>query len=171
MARGTTSDTGQPVAAKKNRLKLIMVVAVALLVSVGLSAAGTWFFLSKDRPQQEEGTIQPIIAQAKQQALYESLEPAFVVNFQTEGRTRYMQVSLALMARDEQQLAMLRSHMPALRNQLVMLFSSQDFAQLNTPLGLDMLKQKVTATVQELAVREVGVPVVEQVLFTNFVMQ
>ena len=170
MARGTTSDTGQPVAAKKKRLKLIMVVAVALLVSVGLSAAGTWFFLSKDRPQQEEGTIQPI-AQAKQQALYESLEPAFVVNFQTEGRTRYMQVSLALMARDEQQLAMLRSHMPALRNQLVMLFSSQDFAQLNTPLGLDMLKQKVTATVQELAVREVGVPVVEQVLFTNFVMQ
>ena len=61
--------------------------------------------------------------------------------------------------------------MPALRNQLVMLFSSQEFDQLNTSLGLEMLKQKVTATVQELAMREVGEPVVEQVLFTNFVMQ
>ena len=82
-----------------------------------------------------------------------------------------MQVSLALMARDPQQLATLKVHMPALRNQLVMLFSSQNFDQLYAPLGLDLLKQQVTASVQDLAMREVGAPVVEQVLFTNFVMQ
>jgi flagellar FliL protein len=75
------------------------------------------------------------------------------------------------MARDPQQLAALKVHMPALRNQLVMLLSSQDFAELNAPLGLDMLKQQITASVQALAMSELGVPVVEQVLFINFVMQ
>lgn len=170
MAKDSTSEAGQPAAAKKNRLKLIIIVAVILLVAVALSAAGTWFFLSKDRPQQD-AEVSGVVTQVKPQALYESLEPAFVVNFHADGRTRYMQVSLALLARDEQKLAVLKSHMPALRNQLVMLFSSQEFDQLNTSLGLEMLKQKVTATVQELAMREVGEPVVEQVLFTNFVMQ
>ncbi len=169
MAKGSTSDTEQPVAVKKNKLKLIMVVGAALLVAATLSAAGTWFFLGKDRPDQ--AIEAPVAAQVRQPALYESLDPAFVVNFHADGRTRYMQVSLALMGRDAQQLAALKAHMPTLRNQLVMLFSSQDFAQLNTPLGLDVLKQKVTATVQELAMQEVGAPVVEQVLFTNFVMQ
>ncbi len=93
------------------------------------------------------------------------------MNFKNEKRQRYMQASLALMARDEDELSQLKVHMPALRNQLVMLFSSQELEELNTPVGLEMLKQRVTATVQELAIVETGKPVVEQVLFTNFVMQ
>lgn len=170
MAKASGAAADQAAPAKKNRLKLIVIVAVALLLAIGLSAAGTWFFLGKNRPAQEETAVQPAAA-PRLPALYEDLMPPFVVNFHADGRTRYMQVSLALMARNPEQLAMLKVHMPALRNQLVMLFSSQDFAELNTPLGLDMLKQKVTATVQALAMQEVGAPVVEQVLFTNFVMQ
>lgn len=159
-------------APKKNKLKVILVVAVALIVAVGLSAAGTWFFLSKNASDGEDATERAASTPAaKQVALYEELMPAFVVNFHSEGRTRYMQASVALLARDEQQLKRLKVHMPTLRNQLVMLFSSQDFADLNTPLGVDMLKQKITAAVQELAMRETGSPVVEQVLLTNFVMQ
>lgn len=170
MAKAPTEATGQAVPAKKNRLKLVIIVVIALLLAIALSAAGTWFFLNKDKPEQSEVAAQPV-ATVKQPAVYEQLEPPFVVNFHADGRTRYMQVSLALMARDPQQLATLKVHMPALRNQLVMLFSSQNFDQLYAPLGLDLLKQQVTASVQDLAMREVGAPVVEQVLFTNFVMQ
>ena len=61
--------------------------------------------------------------------------------------------------------------MPTLRNQLVMLFSSQNFDELNTLLGIELLKQKATIAIQELALIEVGKPVIEQVLFTNVVMQ
>lgn len=170
MAKAPTAAPEQAVPVKKNRLKLVIVAVAALLLAIALSAGGTWYFLNKDKPAEPAIAAQSA-TQAKLPALYEELAPPFVVNFDANGRTRYMQVSLALMARDPQQLATLRVHMPALRNQLVMLFSSQDFEQLNAPLGLDMLKQKVTATVQELAMREVGAPVVEQVLFINFVMQ
>ena len=39
------------------------------------------------------------------------------------------------------------------------------------PVGKEMLRQQATATVQELAKQETGAMTVEQVLFTNFVLQ
>lgn len=157
--------------AKKNSMKLILVAVIGLLLAVGLSVGGTWFFLSRDKPEGEEVATPREAVPVRQPAVYEELVPAFVVNFQGDGRTRYMQVGLTLLARDEAQLKRLTQHMPTLRNQLVLLLSSQDYVDLNSPLGVEMLKQKVTASVQELAIREVGSPVVEQVLFTGFVMQ
>lgn len=157
-------------APKKDKKKLIIIVIIALLAVVSLTIAGTWFVLQGSA---EQGAKAEPVATAvvKKKAVYIELEPAFVVNFKNEKRQRYMQASLALMARDEDELSQLKVHMPALRNQLVMLFSSQELEELNTPVGLEMLKQRVTATVQELAIVETGKPVVEQVLFTNFVMQ
>ncbi|CAD5108359.1 flagellar basal body-associated protein FliL [Zestomonas carbonaria] len=154
------------------KLKIIILIVVALLLAVGLSIAGTWFVLNKGAA----GDAKPAEAAAdgapqKQPALYEVLAPAFVVNFNQGGRQRYLQVSVALMARDEAQLKALKVHMPVLRNDLVMLFSGQDFDSLTTPVGKEMLRQQATAKVQELAQKETGHTVVEQVLFTNLVLQ
>jgi len=52
-----------------------------------------------------------------------------------------------------------------------MLLSSQDFEALKTPVGKEMLRQQATASVQELAQKEIGKLAIEQVLFTNFVLQ
>jgi flagellar FliL protein len=49
--------------------------------------------------------------------------------------------------------------------------SSQDFDTLITPVGKEMLRQQATASVQELAEKETGKLTVEQVLFTNIVLQ
>ncbi|PTS82743.1 flagellar basal body-associated protein FliL [Pseudomonas sp. HMWF032] len=157
------------------KMKLIIIIAIAVLLAVGLSAGGTWFFLSKkddgaaDKAK-EEVAAEPA-APVKQAAIYEELAPAFVVNFNHQGRARYMQVSVALMTRDQVALDALKVHMPVLRNRLVMLFSSQDFASLISPVGKEMLRQQATASVQELAEKEVGKVTVEQVLFTNLVLQ
>ena len=94
-----------------------------------------------------------------------------MVNFTQNGRARYMQVSVALMTRDQAGLDALKVNMPVLRNNLVMLFSGQDFATLITPVGKEMLRQQATASVQQLAEKETGKVVVEQVLFTNLVLQ
>ncbi|QEY59046.1 flagellar basal body-associated protein FliL [Pseudomonas sp. C27(2019)] len=152
---------------KKNKMKIIILAVLALVVAVALSAVGTWFFLGRAPAE-----AQPVVeSSVKQQAIYEVLTPAFVVNFKSEGKARYLQVSVALMGRNQADLNELKVHMPTLRNQLVMLFSSQSFEELNSVLGIELLKQKATAAVQELALIEVGKPVIEQVLFTNVVMQ
>ncbi len=158
----------------KGKLKLIILVVLGLLLAVGLSIGGTVYLMSRDAgeaPAAEEAASGEA-ANAHPAAIYEVLAPAFIVNFANAGgRQRYMQVSVALMSRDQAALDALKEHMPLLRNQLVMLFSSQDFATLATPVGQEMLRQQATASVQQLAQKEIGKVAIEQVLFTNFVLQ
>jgi flagellar FliL protein len=159
--------------AGKNKLKLIILIVVGLLLVIGLSVGGAVFFLQKsDKKDEAKGDEHAVeVKPAKQIAIYEVLAPAFVVNFNYKGRQRYMQVSVALMGRDKAELDALHEHMPVLRNNLVMLFSGQDFEALATPVGKEMLRQQTTASVQALAQKETGKLTVEQVLFTNIVLQ
>ena len=173
-AKAPAADAdGKP--AGKSKLKLIILIVVGLLLAIGLSVGATLFFLKGDKKEEakseEHAKTEDAGKPVKKQAIYEVLAPAFVVNYNFKGRQRYMQVSVALMARDQAELDALKVHMPLLRNRLVMLFSGQDFAALITPLGKEMLRQQATTTVQELAQKETGKIVVEQVLFTNLVLQ
>ncbi len=156
--------------AAKGKLKLILLLVLALVLAIGLSVGATWFFLHKSdsKPEAEPAAA---ATNAKQPAIYESMSPAFVVNFNQNGRQRYMQVSITMQARDQAALDALKVHMPVIRNNLVMLFSGQAFESLATPVGQEMLRQKATASVQEVAQKEVGKLVVDQLLFTNFVLQ
>ncbi|AZZ46067.1 flagellar basal body-associated protein FliL [Pseudomonadaceae bacterium SI-3] len=168
-------DVPSPAAAteEKGKLKLIILIVLGLLLAVGVSVGATLYFMSQgeaDKPADDAASEDA--APQRQAAIYEVLAPAFIVNFTNAGgRQRYMQVSVALMSRDQAALDGLKEHMPLLRNQLVMLFSSQDFASLATPVGQEMLRQQATASVQELAQKEIGKLAIEQVLFTNFVLQ
>jgi flagellar protein FliL len=167
-------DVPSPAAANegKGKLKLIIGIALGLLLAVGLSVGATFYFMSQGQSEPPADEAETQDAPQRQPAIYEVLAPAFIVNFTNAGgRQRYMQVSVALMSRDQAALDALKEHMPLLRNQLVMLFSSQEFASLATPVGQEMLRQQATASVQELAQKEIGKLAIEQVLFTNFVLQ
>ncbi|MEO4048367.1 flagellar basal body-associated protein FliL [Pseudomonas sp. CAU 1711] len=157
----------------KGKLKLIILIVVILLLAVGGSVGATLFFL-KGKSAEPEKTAEESsesVPAVKQPAIYETIAPAFIANYNYQGRQRYMQVSVALMARDQAELDALKVHMPLVRNRLVMLFSGQDFAALMTPVGKELLRSQATTVVQELAQKETGKTVVEQVLFTNIVLQ
>ncbi|MDQ3597137.1 MAG: flagellar basal body-associated protein FliL, partial [Pseudomonadota bacterium] len=150
-------------------LKLILLIVLALLLAIGLSVGATWYFMHS--AQSKPAATAEVNPNVKQPAIFEPMLPAFVANFNQNGRQRYLQVSITLLARNQADLDALKVHMPVIRNNLVMLFSAQPFDTLATPVGQEMLRQKVTASVQEVAQKEVGKPVIEQVLFTNFVLQ
>lgn len=154
--------------ADKGKLKLIILIAVAVLLAMGASVGATWYFMKS--ADKDSATVAQA-SSAKLPAIYEAMSPAFVVNFNANGRQRYMQVSMSLQARDQGDLNALKVHMPVIRNNLVMLFSGQSFDDLATPVGQEMLRQKATASVQEVAQKELGKVVIDQVLFTNFVLQ
>ncbi|MFB4393856.1 MULTISPECIES: flagellar basal body-associated protein FliL [unclassified Pseudomonas] len=155
--------------ATKGKLKLILLLVLALLLAVGLSVGATWFIMNKSEPAPAPEAAQTNVKAA---AIYEPLAPAFVVNFNQNGRQRYMQVSITLQGRNQADLDALKVHMPVIRNNLVMMFSGQGFDVLaSSAVGQEMLRQKATAVVQEVAQKEVGKPVIDQLLFTNFVLQ
>ena len=153
--------------AVKGKLKLIILIVVAVLLAIGLSVGATWYFMHSPKSE----AVPQADVNVKLPALYEPMAPAFVVNFNANGRQRYMQVSVTLQARDPADLKALMVHIPVIRNNLVMLFSGQAFDDLATPVGQEILRQKTTASVQEVAQKELGKVVVDQALFTNFVLQ
>jgi flagellar FliL protein len=62
-------------------------------------------------------------------------------------------------------------HMPSLRNALVMLFGTADFKALKTVEGKQALQEEALKALQEIMTKELGKPGIEQVLFTEFVLQ
>lgn len=161
-----TKKTG-PRGSQTNKLPLIIFGAVALLLAIAISVGATWYVVTSKTGGSNVETARLI----DRGSIYEELKDPFVVNFNRQGRQRYLQASVALMARDRDGLAALKEHLPMLRNQLVMLFSAQDFDALLTAPGKEALRQQATVNVQELARQHLGKPVIEQVLFTNFVLQ
>ncbi|NWC94027.1 MULTISPECIES: flagellar basal body-associated protein FliL [unclassified Pseudomonas] len=163
------SDDVAKAPAGKGKLKLILLIVLGLFLAIGVSVGATWYFMHS--AASKPAATAEINPNVKQPAIFEPMLPAFVANFNQNGRQRYLQVSITLLARNQADLDALKVHMPVIRNNLVMLFSAQGFDTLATPVGQEMLRQKVTASVQEVAQKEVGKPVIEQVLFTNFVLQ
>lgn len=169
-------------AAKKKKLIMLGGIGAVLLM---LAGGGSWLMISllsgdtAEQPQADAdseaaGTDEkpaPAKATAKPPAEYIALDPAFLANFTIGNRQRYLQVSIVAMARDTKHIEALRSHMPLVRNRIVMLLSGENFEQLQTDEGRVLLQQKVLAAIQELLQKETGQPGIEQVFFTNFVMQ
>ncbi len=154
--------------AKPSRKKLFILVGVgllALLISIGVAA---YFLMSGDS---EEAAAAAPAAPVRQTAIYQALDPAFVVNYAHGGRQRYMQVNVVLMGRDPAGMANLNRHLPLIRNQLVMLFTSEEFESLFSPEGKEALRERATLAVKSTLEKELGDPVIESVLFTNLVLQ
>ncbi|MEH6501620.1 MAG: flagellar basal body-associated FliL family protein [Pseudoalteromonas distincta] len=152
----------------KSRKKLFILLGVGLL-AVLLSAGGVAYMLmgGDDEVAETADPAQPV----REAALYQPLDPAFVVNYTHEGRRRYMQVSVVLMGRDATGMASVAAHMPLIRNELVLLFSSEEFQTLFSPEGKEALRERATLAIKALLERELGNPVIESVLFTNIVLQ
>lgn len=103
--------------------------------------------------------------------MYVPLEPSFIVNLQGHGPTRYFQTSVEVLTRDPAVEAALKRHLPIIRNDLVMLFSSKDAKDLASMEGKERLRAEALAAVKKVLESETGTAEVEQVFFTSFVMQ
>lgn len=154
--------------------KLIILIVIGMLL-VGLSVGGTLFalqMLSEPEPA-AEGEAEEAAEEAapKLPAVYFPLKPAIIVNFQSRGRQRYLQAEVTLKIRDPEVVAAVELHMSMIRNALVMQFSGQVYEELQTPEGRELLRQQALEEIRTIVENEIGKPGVEQVLFTNFVMQ
>jgi flagellar FliL protein len=160
-----------PVAAKKgaNRLPMIL-LGLILLILLGLCG----YMLVSLRALQSKvaPNAQAAAASASKAAdLYQQLEPAFVVNFQDDDATRYLQVGVTVMAHDPAVIQAVKDSDPVIRNALVMLFSAQTFAQLSDTTGKQKLQAEALAAVRKIVAQRVGKSSVDALYFTSFVMQ
>lgn len=159
-------DTGGEEPKSKSKLLIIIIAVVVLLVGGGAAA----FFLLMGGDEQP-AEMDEAVENVKAKAIYIPLKPPFVVTYGVSGRQRFVQISVTLMTRNNDVVNVVQANMPLVRNNLVTVFSSQDFDELQTNEGKEALRQIALEEVQAIVEEEIGVPGVEQVLFTNFVMQ
>lgn len=154
--------------------KKIILLAVMGLVIVGLSVGGTIAaikMLGGDEPVPAEGEEEMPVEEVIKPAIYYPLKPSILVHYDTRGRQRYLQADMTLMTRDDDVIAAIETHMPMIRNALVMIIGGQIYEEVQTAEGKELMRLECLQELQRLLELEIGKPGVEQVLFTNLVMQ
>jgi flagellar FliL protein len=157
----------QPIKPKKKG-KLLWII-IALLVLAG--GAGAWLaFKPAAAPEGAAASSKPVAPHAA--PIYYKFDPAFVVNFGGDGSARYLQVTVEAMSRDVTAVESMKNTEPAIRNDLVMLFSGQDNATLMSVDGKEKLRAATLATIRKVLDGEGGGgKLIEAVYFTSFVIQ
>lgn len=199
--------------AKQKKKKLFIMIGVAVLL-MSFSIGGTLLAVkllssdskkdaaeaSADEDEEENEDEEEVEIQAAP-AIYYAMAPNFTVNFSVEGRQRYLQAEITLLYRNPEVESLLTLHMPAIRNQLVMLLSTKSFDELQNSDSREKLKGEALQAIQSIIDKEnaalkqkskkddeekedeedeedqeedtekANPLVIEQVLFTRFVMQ
>jgi len=155
-----------PRARGKSWLIPLLVSVVAAAVAGGGAA---WFFVSRATPAVTDPAAAAVEA-PKAPAQYIPIEPVFVVNLADE-EVRYLQVEIQVVTREPATAEAMKTHMPMIRNRLLLLFSQQKAAELRTREDKERLQAEALAEVQAVLTEQTGKPGIEALLFTSFVSQ
>lgn len=105
-------------------------------------------------------------------AIYVTLEPPFVVNFQAGKPAKFLQITMEIMTRDAGAAQIMKDNNPLLRNDILMLFGAQQYETVAVQEGREALRAQTLDAVRGVVKKEGGKPAdVEAVYFTSFVMQ
>ena len=104
-------------------------------------------------------------------AVYKTIDPAFVVNIQDGARFRFLQVEVDVMTRDATAIARLDKVMPRVKSELTMLFGSLQRESVQTVEGQKALQTKALEVINTVLKEETGKDGIAAVYFTKFVVQ
>ena len=150
--------------AGKGKLFIIIGVVVAVVIAVAV------FFLMGSGDTKEEKVVSQPVA-TTEPVIYIALSQAFVFNVNSKTKNRIARIKAQLMLRGGKNEELARSHMPLIESTMLISLSAATVEQLRTVNGRGELRDKITEDVKTALNKAIGEPVIERVLFTDFVMQ
>jgi len=169
VAKESGADKEVAPAGGKKKL-IIMILAVLLLVGGGVG--GSLYFMGmigggSSKAVEEHGAHKEV----KKVPIYFAFPQAFTVNIETDQGLRFLQLSVEVMAYDQASIDAIVSHMPAIKNNIILLLSNQVYGDLVSIEGKKKIRQKVLSEMQAVLDKYETKSTVEEIYFTNFVMQ
>jgi flagellar FliL protein len=110
-------------------------------------------------------------AEPLEPAIYVPLDPPFVVSFNEDGDTRFIQLTLQAMARDEKTIEAIKTHAPAIRNSFLFLISAYKVDELATLEGKEKLRAAMLVAANDIMDKNTGKASIEELYFTSLVIQ
>jgi flagellar FliL protein len=104
---------------------------------------------------------------------YVALTPPFVGNYSLDGspKLHVYKADVALRVTGAEAQKLVKQNEPLIRNQLVALFTQQTVESMGNVDAKEKLRQEALKQTQEVLTQETGKPVVEDLLFNNFIAQ
>lgn len=152
----------------KSKLLIIIIAVVVLLVGGGAAA---FFLMGSDEPAQAELTEQAQAQTAAEPIAYVNIAQPFIFNVTGDRRDRLVQIKAQLMVRGSENEQLARYHSPLIESSLLSTFASATVEQLRSPTGRVELRDRASDDIKAALNAAVGKPVIEKVLFTDFVIQ
>ena len=104
---------------------------------------------------------------------YVELKPTFITNYGVSdtGHLRYIKADVTVRVETPDAEYATRYHLPALRDRLVLLLSRQDESTISSSAGRETLKAEALQELRDVLQKEEGKDYIEELMFTNFVVQ
>jgi flagellar protein FliL len=151
-------------------MPLLIIVMGGMLGSGGLS----WFLSQRAGhapAAAAEGEEKGKHAKSDKPAEYVDMGPAFIIALADEGKSRYLQLEMQLMAREHKTLGAVEKHMPRIRNNLLLRLGQESTESLRTREDKERIQAAVLEEVNTILHEEDDSLTVDAVLFTSFVTQ
>jgi flagellar FliL protein len=143
-------------------------ISITALVLLG-GGVTAWLVLARDQAKPDAAQH---AAAVHGPALYVALDPPFVTNFEAEQLVRFLQVTVQVMTHDPATAELVKANDPIIRNDLLLLFSNQKYADIATRAGKERLRDAALGAVRRVVTVAGGNGErVDAVYFTSFVMQ
>ncbi len=165
-------ETEQTESPKGNKsLLLVIILGVIIIILGGGGVAGWFMFFTKDAGEGDQ-TAQAEAAQAASTEATQSIIvplDSFIVNLmdRTGSGKRYLKTTIELDVADEGSQGMVDVRKAQLRDAILLLLTSQSFAEISTTEGKQALKKALLLRINQ----ALGGRLVSGLYFTEFVVQ
>lgn len=103
---------------------------------------------------------------------YVSLGNSMVLNLSTEGkRLTFLQLEADVLVKDDNAIPIIETHIPAIRHKLILLLSEQNAKDMKSPVIREQIRQQATTEIRGMLEKMADNSDIEEVLFSNFLVQ
>ena len=167
----TTAEATEEVESGGGKTKLIIIGVALVVIAVGGYFALPYVLNMISPPPETEAEVAEDTGSGKP-ALFASLHPPLVVNFQDSyNETHFMQITLEVMARDQAIIDEVKNHAAVIRNSLILMYGNVEYEVVTTREGKEKMLADALAEIQRIIEAETGESGVEAVYFTGLVIQ
>jgi flagellar FliL protein len=156
----------EPAKKSKGGKKKLIVMALLLVLLLGGAGAAAYFFYflpKNSHPAEKQAEKLP-------PPVFFAIDP-FTVNLQSDDGERYLHIGLTLKLADPKIEDELKEHMPEIRSRILILLSNKHPAELTTVDGKTILVKEIREQIETPFTPGGPVNHVNEVLFTDFVVQ
>jgi flagellar FliL protein len=165
------AEAATAAAPKKSKKMLFIIIGAVVVIGGG---AGAFFAMRGGKAADKTRTAATSVpaAPVKAPPIYYKFDPPFVVNFGEGDQSRYLQIAVYAMTRDLKVSEGLKENEPAIRNDLLLLYSGQKYEGLASAEGKESLRNQTLDVIRKTLGEEgYDTKLIEGAYFSSFVIQ